>query len=127
MQVMEQFDFDAMARLAKSDPEAFEARRREMLEALFARIGKRSRNTQTEARLRGLQFRVDMERRRAATPMQSLLRIYSMMWDSFIDLNHELQSVTSPASNAGKPVKISRPHPGPKQSAQIIGFPKRAD
>lgn len=37
-----------------------------------------------QRRLRGLQFRIDMVRRRARTPMGACLKISSMMWESLL-------------------------------------------
>lgn len=73
------FDFDDWSRLAKDDPFAFEARRLALIEAYlrqFPQSGQR--------RLRGLQFRIDMVRRRARTPMSACLKISSMMWESLL-------------------------------------------
>ncbi len=73
------FDFDEWERLARTDPDAFEERRRLAIEELISRASEDRRQ-----RLRGLQFRVDMERQRAPTPMAACLRLYTMMWDSVI-------------------------------------------
>ena len=111
---METFDFDELAALAKNDPLAFEARRRAMIDGLFASIEARSDDPHFIQRLRGLQFRIDMERRRSRTSMRALLRIYSMMWDSFVELNSLLQRVSSPNAPAGAPAVV--------RNAQIIPF-----
>jgi len=71
------FDFEEWALLAKTDPQAFEAKR----EAEIARlIDKASPRSQT--RLRGLQWRVDTERQRVSNPLSSCMRIFNLMWDS---------------------------------------------
>jgi hypothetical protein len=69
--------FDDWGALAKSDPEAFEQRRKEVIEQFIAGLP-----PNRQQRLRRLQWRVDMERQRCANPMQSCLRLYSMMWNS---------------------------------------------
>ncbi len=74
------FDFGCWMRLARSDPQAFERRRREVLEAVIRQAGPARRR-----RLEGLQCRIDLERRRARTPMAACLRLSSMMWDSVND------------------------------------------
>ena len=71
------FDFEAWARLAREDPEAFESARRRVIEAFID-----SAPAHRRRRLQGLQFRVDLERRRARTPLAACIRISGMMWDS---------------------------------------------
>jgi Protein of unknown function (DUF3135) len=79
------FDFDEWSRLAKIDPTAFEARRLALIEEYLRRFPPLD-----QRRLRGLQFRIDMERRRARTPMAACLRLSSMMWESLLG-NHGLK------------------------------------
>jgi len=73
------FDFDDWSRLAKDDPSAFEARRLALIEAFLRQFPQSD-----QQRLRGLQFRIDMVRRRARTPMGACLKISSMMWESLL-------------------------------------------
>ncbi len=73
------FDFDEWSQLAKTDPAAFEARRLALIETYLHRLPPPG-----QRRLRGLQFRIDMERRRARTPMAACLRLSAMMWDSLL-------------------------------------------
>ena len=42
------------------------------------------------ARLRQLQFRIDLERRRAKTPLGATVRLQSMMWERFAALRAAL-------------------------------------
>lgn len=70
------FDFDAWASLAQRDPEAFEVKRRDMIEQHIERAPEALRQ-----RLRSFQWRIDMERRRSANPLQACIRISNMMWD----------------------------------------------
>lgn len=72
----ETFNFDDWCALAKRDPEAFEAKRRETLEGAINQSPEPMRQ-----RLRALQWRVDMERARAKNPNSSCVSIYRMMWD----------------------------------------------
>lgn len=74
--VTQPIDFDEWAQLAKTDREAFEARRRAVIEETINQVPEDRRQ-----RLRGLQFRIDMERRRARTPLGACIRLSSMMWD----------------------------------------------
>lgn len=69
-------DLDRLTRLAAEDPEAFEAERRRLVDALIDSAPEGQRQ-----RLRGLQWRVDTVREHAPTPMAACLRISGMMWD----------------------------------------------
>lgn len=91
----EQFDFDSLAQLAQSDPEAFEAKR-------LALIGKLIEGAPQELqqRLRGFQWRIDMERQRCSNPLQACIRISNMMWDMvYADRGFlwSLQALSDPA------------------------------
>lgn len=70
-------DFEEWAALARSDPDAFEARRRQVIEALI-----QSAPAHRQGRLRGLQWRIDQIRRTSKTPLAACLRISQLMWDS---------------------------------------------
>lgn len=70
-------DFDEWSKLAQSDAEAFERRRREVIEQLIAEAPEHMRE-----RLVRLQWRVDAERRRYKHPLKSCVVIFNMMWDS---------------------------------------------
>ena len=71
-----EFDFDSLAQLAQSDPEAFEAKRRAMIANLIESAPER-----LHQRLRGFQWRIDMERQRCSNPLQACIRLSSMMWE----------------------------------------------
>lgn len=79
------FDFETWAHLAKHDKDEFERRREAAIEHLIA-----SAPPSSQRRLRGLQFRIDMERRRAVTPLGACVRISEMMWDSVLKLQETL-------------------------------------
>lgn len=82
------FDFDTWAHLAKHDKDEFERRRKAAIEELIA-----SAPASSQQRLRGLQFRIDMERRRAVTPLGACVRISEMMWDSVFKLHDTLNDL----------------------------------
>lgn len=77
------FDFDEWLALAKSSPEIFEQRRREYLHATILRNG-------DTPRLKAMQSRIDLERVRARTPFKACLKIYGLMWDSFLHMDERL-------------------------------------
>jgi hypothetical protein len=85
------FDFEVWAALAREDPVEFERRRRAAIDALIASIPANRR------RLEGIQFRVDMERQLARTPLKACLRMSAMMWEAFLDLRTELAGLGSGA------------------------------
>ena len=76
-------------RLHETDPESFELRRKEALEAVIA-----SAPADMQQRLRGVQFRVDMERARAGSDLAACLKAHSMMWDSLVRLRDALSELS---------------------------------
>lgn len=72
-------DFDEWSSLAKTDPIAFEARRSDIIEDFI-----RNSPDHLRLRLRGLQFHIDMERRRSRSPMGACVRLSRMMWDALL-------------------------------------------
>lgn len=105
-------DFDEWAALAKSDPEAFEERRRASIEAFIATVPEEHRQ-----RVRGVQFRVDMERSRASNPLSATVRISKLMWESF----GELREALNQAANGGGPAQPAEP----RRSATVLPFGAR--
>ncbi len=73
-----ELDFDAAMELARTDPEAFEQYRQDVIEALIARAPERRRQ-----HLRCLQWRIDQERKLASNPTAACVKLYQMMWESF--------------------------------------------
>jgi hypothetical protein len=81
---IDDFDFEVWATLARENPDEFERRRRAAIAALIASSPANRR------RLEGMQFRIDMERRLAHSPLKACLRVSAMMWDTFLELRTEL-------------------------------------
>lgn len=79
-------DHERLSQLVRDDPQAFETLRNELI-ADF--IGHEPEKYQR--RLRGLQFRVDCLRRLSHTPLAAFLKIQTLMWESFLKMDHELQ------------------------------------
>jgi len=109
-------DFDEWAALAKTDPEAFEQRRREAIEAYIAEAP-----AEHQQRLRGVQFRVDMERARASNPLSATIRISNLMWSAFGELRETLNNVVNGAAEHAGPSAIETP-----RTAEVIRFQPRA-
>ena len=102
------FDFDAWMALAKEDPEAFERRRREMIDAYLDSLPEEA----SRDRLQRLQWRVDRERERARTPMDAAVRLYDMMWESVAktyDHLQELSVLLDPAAPAHGSRRVAPP------------------
>lgn len=112
--------FDVMLDLARNDPEQLEALRKRLTESVIAAAD----NDDRKRRLEGLQFRVDMERRRAATPLAATIKISEMMAQSLADLHRSLvtpieEQVAERASVAAGSAKPLRAEPA---GARILPF-----
>jgi len=106
-----QFDIDEWQRLAREDPPEFERRRQAEIDALIAHAPAEQRE-----RLRALQFRIDLERRRAKTTLAAAVRLQSMMWERFAELREALVALSAGAAVAA---------PAPRRGARILPFKKR--
>lgn len=100
-----EFDFDAWSTLARDDPAAFERQRAATLRATIAAAPEEFRQ-----RLEGLQFRLNLERQRSATPLGACVRLNSLMWAGFHRLRKELNDAAS-----GAPARAAR-------NAEVIQF-----
>jgi hypothetical protein len=74
---MELPDFDTLKHWALAEPERLDALLHQQIEALIAQVG-----PDQQRRLRGLQFRIDCQRRLARNNLDSCIRIANMMHDS---------------------------------------------
>lgn len=72
-----EFNFDMWAQLAKEDPEEFERKRRATINTVLSKAPASMQN-----RLRGLQWRIDMEIKRSKNPLDGCIRINRMMIDT---------------------------------------------
>ncbi len=117
--------FEEMACLAQEDPEAFERRRAELIEEAISEA-----DPEYQERLRRLQWRIDMERKRCKTALAACLRLYEMMWDfiyaenGFLEAVDTLQQLAN-ALEKGEVVRLEEIKPKiPERKARIIPFPK---
>ncbi len=112
---------DILAQLALDDPDAFEEMRSAMIENCIARAPQK-----IQFRLRQLQFRVDGIRRRSRSPLGALMKIQALMWDSYFQLNEELQDVLRYGRGAQLPPRAkSNSAARPVRNARIIEFRPR--
>lgn len=82
--------FDVLLDLARNDPEALEELRRNLTQSVIDAAP----NEANRRRLRGLQFRVDMERERAKTPLAATIRISELMCQSLAELHRTMVTTT---------------------------------
>jgi hypothetical protein len=100
-------DFDRLRLLAARDPAAFEAKRREVIEAAIARAP-----LDRQQRLRGLQWRVEQVRRRAPNPMAACIALSGMMWDAVTGQGGLLETLTegaAPRRGSAQVIVLRRP------------------
>lgn len=104
---------DVLARLAREDPEALEALRRELIERYIAGAPEG-----IQLRLRQLQFRIDGIRKTSSSPLVASQRIHALMWESFVQLKEELRCVGLLKQGNASPLVAGRGQP--KRSAAVI-------
>jgi hypothetical protein len=100
--------FDVLVDMARNDPQRLEKLRRKLTSSVIAGAD----TVQKRKRLEGLQFRVDLERRRARSPLAATIKIYEMMCQAVADLQRS--KVTPQVS--GEEVDMAPP-------AKILNFP----
>jgi hypothetical protein len=78
--------FEVLVDMARNDPHGLETLRRSLTNAVITAAS----NETARQRLRGLQFRIDLECRRAATPLAAAARLSHLMRESLYDLRRAL-------------------------------------
>jgi hypothetical protein len=71
------FDFDAWVELARQDPQAFEEKRKNIIETAI-----QGAPEQQQQRLRCLQWKLDKIRETSRTPMMACLQINRLLWEN---------------------------------------------
>ena len=92
-------DFDTLKRLAETEPGRLDELLHQQVEALLEGV-----NPEWQRCLRGLQFRIDCQRRLAKNPMDSCLRISSMMHDSFYNMRCALNTLYLKQDTGSTPI-----------------------
>lgn len=132
---MQQFtpipEFDQLKEMAQNNPEQLEALRLELIEETISLA-----DESTQRKLRGVQFHIDMEIRRAKTPIAACVKISEMMHHSLNQLRssllNEAQETSSTVINSrvrdisvdDYPIETASMIPGPaSKSAKILMFP----
>lgn len=78
--------FDVLVDMARNDPQSLENLRRR----LTTKVIESASTDEQRRRLEGLQFRVDMERERARSPLAATIKISEMMCHSLADLHRSM-------------------------------------
>lgn len=108
------FNFDSWASLARSNPQAFENKRRSVIEQAIGQAPDRCR-----PRLRCLQWKLDQLRRTAPNPLAATIRMQELMWEKVTGedgLQARLQMLRRPAIASKKAVS----------GAKILQFRQKA-
>ncbi len=120
--VNDEFDFDKWSELYQQDPEAFEAMRKETINAAINQAPEDMRR-----RLNGLIFEIEARRNEKASPLESCMNISGMMWEKFDELRLHLNAIARPESlteDELKAVSVKTDLAAP--SATVIQFPRRS-
>lgn len=105
-------NFDTLVELANTDPDGLEHLRSSLIRDFIDRAPDNQRQ-----RLQGLQFTIDMERRKAKNPVQSCMRMSQMMHERVTDLCDSLNDFSTLSAV---------PQPVPVGSAKIIPLRPRS-
>ncbi|MGB3621990.1 DUF3135 domain-containing protein [Ketobacter sp. MCCC 1A13808] len=109
-------DFDQLKEMAENNPEQLEQLRIQLCEQVIQDAPEKYRR-----KLRGLQFRLDMERRKAKSPMAACIAISGMMHDSF----DRLRLALNDATGKGRPFDLqgtSSALSSPAEHAKVLPF-----
>ncbi|MCG8317349.1 MAG: DUF3135 domain-containing protein [Pseudomonadales bacterium] len=108
-------NFDKLRDLAQNNPTELERLRIEMCEQLIHEAPEQYRR-----KLRGLQFKIDMERRKAKSPMAACITISGMMHDSFDKLRMALNEASGNITTSEPEVVSGSDH----NAAKVLPFRK---
>jgi len=104
-------DFETLIELSKTDPRALDRIKQEASAALIDEAP-----AKYQQRLRGLQFQIDMEVRKAKSPMEGCIRISQLMQESLSKLRSSLNNISQ-----DQPLHLVVEAPQPI-SAEILPF-----
>jgi len=112
MTMSEQIDFDSWQALARNNPQAFEAKRRALVDAVIRRVPESRQH-----RLRCLQWRIEKVCASATNPISASLQLSHMMWESV----GRQQNIISRLFEEADPEA-----PCPEPRAQVLPFPRKS-
>jgi len=108
----DQIDFDSWQALARNNPQAFEAKRRALVDAVIRRVPESRQH-----RLRCLQWRIEKVCACATNPISASLQLSHMMWESVgrqQNIISRLFDETDPATVRSEP------------RARVLPFPRKS-
>lgn len=108
---MKEFNFEEWRQLAVADPQAFEKKRRQAVEQMINAVP-----AKRQQRLRGVQWRVDMVRRKYPDPKLSAQHVFNMMWDAVYAENGLLDALRFNPEVSFQPLS--------SQPATVLAFAK---
>ncbi len=85
---MKSINFDQWRELAQRDPDAFERKRRQTVDALIERMPE-----PRQQRMRALQWRIEAVCAKSSNPVAAYMELSSMMWDSVYRQRDLLRSI----------------------------------
>ena len=107
-----EFDFDEWVALARRDPEAFDRRRDQVVNETCERL-----RVGSGAAISQICWRIDIERQRCTTPMQLCLKLSSLMWDRYFDMNDGLNDLLQHMGQNTSHAMLKQ------RSAKLLAFP----
>lgn len=111
---------EELSQLARDDPQAYEQLRRELVEDFID-----SAPAKYKTRLSGIQFRVDCERQLSHSGLGSTVRVYKLMWQSFLGLNRRWQDLVRTKEEYENWHDSTAAECLPQESARILEFQPR--
>lgn len=114
--------FDVLMDLAQHHPDQLEDIRRTLSEEII-----RDASPRIRPKLEGINFKVDMERQRSRTPLQSCIRITALMHESFNQMREELDTLFQPPplTEVGHTIPAANcPQAVPEIKSNVIPFSK---
>jgi len=120
--------FEELSTLAKTDPQAFEKKRLELIKEAIAHSSEDNR-----PQLQRLQWRIEMERKRAKTPLAACIRLNDMLMEmvygegGFLEAINILRDILEGLEKKNPEViKQGLDKLESRPTAEIIPFPKKA-
>ena len=111
------FNFEELQKMAQDDPDRLEQLRIQWCENLIHEAPRHYRR-----KLRGLQFRIDMERRKARSPMAACISLSSMMHNSFDRLRDALNEASDEDGINTPSIVKDVENQEPAQQATVLPF-----
>lgn len=122
--VFDSLTFDELKHLADKHPEQLEQYRQDWIDQA---IDSSAQNHQR--RLRGMQFQIDMQRRKAKNPLGACIQVSKMMHDSLANLYEVItqeQAISVAPAEVAKTMQSVQKQVEQPEQAKVIEFPSVA-